>query len=411
MAQAKRKNNPQPVAAVHLSRGLREGSLFILGAIGIYLLVCLAGYEAADPGWSHSGSGDSIHNPGGVVGAIFADAFLYLFGLMAYLFPLAVIYSGWILFHGREHAEEAFEIRRVVLRVSGFVLTLGSGAGLATLHIYQPDLALPLNPGGVLGDVVGNGLVSAFSFLGTTLFLLALFLTGITLLTGLSWFWLMDITGQLTLRSIDWLQGRAAWLRDYLQGRRARRAREDVVEVVKEKQKARKPPRIEPVINLPEPSERGERERQVPLFDTSEETPLPPVSLLDVVDKPKSAMSKAALEAMSQLVENKLRDFGIEVEVVAVHPGPVITRFELQPAAGVKVSQISNLAKDLARALSTVSVRIVEVIPGKSVIGLEVPNETREIVRLSEIINSKAYDSHDSNLSLAMGKDIAGYPV
>ncbi|MGD9000541.1 MAG: DNA translocase FtsK, partial [Granulosicoccaceae bacterium] len=188
-------------------------------------------------------------------------------------------------------------------------------------------------------------------------------------------------------------------------------AREDVVEVVKEKQKARKPPRIEPVINLPEPSERGERERQVPLFDTSEETPLPPVSLLDVVDKPKSAMSKAALEAMSQLVENKLRDFGIEVEVVAVHPGPVITRFELQPAAGVKVSQISNLAKDLARALSTVSVRIVEVIPGKSVIGLEVPNETREIVRLSEIINSKAYDSHDSNLSLAMGKDIAGYPV
>jgi S-DNA-T family DNA segregation ATPase FtsK/SpoIIIE len=411
LAQAKRKNNPQPVAAVHLSRGLREGSLFILGAIGIYLLVCLAGYEAADPGWSHSGSGDSIHNPGGVVGAIFADAFLYLFGLMAYLFPLAVIYSGWILFHGREHAEEAFEIRRVVLRVSGFVLTLGSGAGLATLHIYQPDLALPLNPGGVLGDVVGNGLVSAFSFLGTTLFLLALFLTGITLLTGLSWFWLMDITGQLTLRSIDWLQGRAAWLRDYLQGRRARRAREDVVEVVKEKQKARKPPRIEPVINLPEPSERGERERQVPLFDTSEETPLPPVSLLDVVDKPKSAMSKAALEAMSQLVENKLRDFGIEVEVVAVHPGPVITRFELQPAAGVKVSQISNLAKDLARALSTVSVRIVEVIPGKSVIGLEVPNETREIVRLSEIINSKAYDSHDSNLSLAMGKDIAGYPV
>ncbi|MGD9000264.1 MAG: DNA translocase FtsK 4TM domain-containing protein, partial [Granulosicoccaceae bacterium] len=280
MAQAKRKNNPQPVAAVHLSRGLREGSLFILGAIGIYLLVCLAGYEAADPGWSHSGSGDSIHNPGGVVGAIFADAFLYLFGLMAYLFPFAVIYSGWILFHGREHAEQAFEIRRVVLRVSGFVLTLGSGAGLATLHVYQPELALPLNPGGILGVVVGNGLVSAFSFLGTTLFLLALFLTGITLLTGLSWFWLMDITGQLTLQSIDWLQGRAAWLRDYLQGRRARRAREDVVEVVKEKQKARKPPRIEPVINLPEPSERGERERQVPLFETSEETPLPPVSLL-----------------------------------------------------------------------------------------------------------------------------------
>ncbi len=413
MAQAKRNKPTQGIASLHLSRGLREGSLFVLGAIGAYLLICLASYSTTDPGWSHSGSADGLQNSGGIVGAVFADVFLYLFGLMAYLFPLVVIYSGWILFHGREHAEQAFELRRVGIRVLGFVLTLVTGAGLATLHVHHPELALPLdqNAGGILGDVVGEGLASVFSFLGATLFLLALFLTGITVLTGLSWFWLMDTTGKYTLQAFAWLHGRAGWLRDWLQGRKARRQREDTVEVVKEKQKKRKPPRIEPVINLPEPSERAERERQVPLFETADDTPLPPLSLLDVPDDNKSDISKAGLEAMSQLVESKLRDFGIEVEVVAVHPGPVITRFELQPAAGVKVSQISNLAKDLARAMSTVSVRIVEVIPGKSVIGLEVPNENREIVRLSEIVNSKAYEKHDSVLSLALGKDIAGYPV
>ena len=108
MAQAKRNKQPQGIASLHLSRGLREGSLFVLGAIGAYLLICLASYSTADPGWSHSGSADSLQNSGGIVGAVFADVFLYLFGLMAYLFPLAVIYSGWILFHGREHAEEAF---------------------------------------------------------------------------------------------------------------------------------------------------------------------------------------------------------------------------------------------------------------------------------------------------------------
>lgn len=411
MAQAKRNKHPQGIAALHLSRGLREGSLFVLGAIGAYLLICLVTYSPADPGWSHSGSASNLQNSGGVVGAVFADVFLYLFGLMAYLFPLAVIYSGWILFHGREHAEEAFEIRRVAIRVIGFVLTLATGAGLATMHVNHPELVLPLNPGGILGDVVGAGLVAAFSFFGATLFLLALFLTGITILTGLSWFLLMDVTGKYTLVLVAWLMGRTGWLRDWLQGRRARRQREDTVEVVKEKQKFRSPPHIEPVINLPELSERAERERQVPLFDTADDTPLPPLSLLDLPDEKKTDISTAALQAMSQLVENKLRDFGIDVEVVAVHPGPVITRFELQPAPGVKVSQISNLVKDLARAMSTVSVRIVEVIPGKSVIGLEVPNENRELVRLSEIINSRAYEEHDTPLSLALGKDIAGYPL
>ncbi|WP_126455207.1 DNA translocase FtsK [Sulfuriflexus mobilis] len=411
MAQAKRTQSTANESTINHHRGLREGSLLVLGAIGVYLLLCLLTYKVSDPGWSHSASQPgSVNNAGGIAGALFADIFLYLFGLMAYLFPIMVVYSGWLLFQGR-NLTVGFNTRQFVLRAVGFLLTLGAGAGLATLHVQQPELALPLNPGGILGDLAGNGLVGLFSFLGATLFLLALFLTGVTLFTGLSWFRLMDVTGKYTLMLLSLSREQAARFREYLQGRRARIKRNDTVEVVKRRIETRKPPRIEPVVILPEPGVRAERERQVPLFDTADDTPLPPLSLLDLPKVVENKLSNEALEAMSRLVELKLQDFGVEVEVVAVHPGPVITRFELQPAPGLKASKISNLDKDLARAMSIVSVRVVEVIPGKSVIGLEVPNEIREIVRLREIVNSKEYESHDSKLSLAMGKDIAGYPV
>ena len=173
----------------------------------------------------------------------------------------------------------------------------------------------------------------------------------------------------------------------------------------------RVPPRIEAPAPVPEKSERVERERQVPLFDAPKSSELPALSLLDEAGPREQSYSDEALEAMSRLVELKLRDFGVEAEVVAVQPGPVITRFELRPAPGVKVSQISNLAKDLARALSAISVRVVEIIPGKSVVGLEIPNEKREIVTLGEIIKSKPYDEVTSPLALALGKDIGGVPV
>ena len=174
---------------------------------------------------------------------------------------------------------------------------------------------------------------------------------------------------------------------------------------------SRPPPRIEAAAPIPEKSERVERERQVPLFDAPKSSELPALSLLDEPGPREQSYSDEALEAMSRLVELKLRDFGVEAEVVAVQPGPVITRFELRPAPGVKVSQISNLAKDLARALSAISVRVVEIIPGKSVVGLEIPNEKREIVTLGEIIKSKPYDEVGSPLALALGKDIGGVPV
>ena len=195
------------------------------------------------------------------------------------------------------------------------------------------------------------------------------------------------------------------------EGRERRAARKEAVEIEQKKSATRAPPRIEPPQPAVERSARVERERQVPLFDPPKASELPPLKLLDDPPVREPLYSAEALEALSRLVEMKLKDFGIEAEVVAVQPGPVVTRFELRPAPGVKASQITALAKDLARALSVLSVRVVEVIPGKSVMGLEIANEKREVVTLGEIIRSRAYDELHSPLTLALGKDIGGQPV
>ncbi|UCE76298.1 MAG: DNA translocase FtsK 4TM domain-containing protein [Gammaproteobacteria bacterium] len=413
MAQARRKKADNQTIHPHVTKGLREGTLFVLSALAAYLLLSLSSYHAQDPGWSHRGPAHAIHNYGGVVGAWFADVFLYLFGYLAYLFPLMVGFSGWLVFRGRTTPSGKIDLHVLAVRWAGFLLTVASGCGLATLHFGVAPGDLPLDAGGVFGNLVGEQLAALFSFMGATLFLLALFLTGVTLFTGLSWLSVMDWTGKMTLLAMDWLTERFLELKTSFDSYRARRQREEQVAEKKEKQKVfkRKPVRIEPVIKKVETSERVERERQVKLFDAPPNTELPPLSLLDEAREYSEGYSESALEAMSRLVEMKLLDFGIEVEVVAVQPGPVITRFELQPGAGVKVSQISNLAKDLARALSAISVRVVEVIPGKSVIGLEIPNESREIVALSEILESSDYDEAGSPLTLALGKDIGGQPV
>jgi len=410
LAQATRKKAAGVPISSHVHRGLREGGLLFFGALALYLLIALYGYDPADPGWSHTADRSHVNNIAGVVGAWFADVFLYLFGLMAYLFPILVGYFGWFLYSS-QRSEQGVSGLQIGVRVAGFIMTLLAGAGLATLHVTNPSLVLPLNPGGILGDLVGQSLVTAVSFLGATLFLLTIFLTGITFFTSLSWLWLMDVTGELTLNGLSALRQQFLKLQQYLQGRKAKQERTSTTERIKQKKQTRKPPKIEPVINKPVLSTRVEEEKQVMLFETPENTTLPPLSLLDDPVEATGRFSDASLEAMSQLVEAKLRDFGVEVEVVAINPGPVITRFELQPAAGVKVSRITNLSKDLARALSTISVRVVEVIPGKSVIGLEVPNEERELVRLSEIIRSKDYEASGAKMPLAMGKDIGGHPV
>ncbi|MGD2055611.1 MAG: DNA translocase FtsK 4TM domain-containing protein [Gammaproteobacteria bacterium] len=411
MAQARRKKTDSGrQLAQHVTRGLREGALLILGTLAIYLLVSLASYQPTDPGWSHTASVTEISNVGGVVGAWLADILLYLFGYLAYLLPVMVAYSGWLVFRGRTPGG-GIDLHVLAIRWSGFLLTVGTGCGLATLKSALTTGVLPAGAGGVLGSVVGHGLVELFSPVGTTLFLLALFLTGVTLFTGLSWFAAMDFTGKYALLLSDHAYDLAARLPDYLASRRAQKQREVTIRANLQKTVHRKPPRIEPVIKKIQQSERIERERQVPLFDPPADTELPPLSLLDEPRPSEAGYSEAALEAMSRLVEMKLLDFNIEVEVVAVHPGPVITRFELELGVGVKVSQVTNLSKDIARALSAISVRVVEVIPGKSVIGLEIPNEHRQIISLSEILSSTEYDSSTSPLTLALGKDISGQPT
>jgi S-DNA-T family DNA segregation ATPase FtsK/SpoIIIE len=223
----------------------------------------------------------------------------------------------------------------------------------------------------------------------------------------------MDRTGRVVYRGLTWLNERLAAARIWWEGRRAKQQRDEVVTKVRAKPKSL--PRIEPVIDKievsPRATERLERERQVPMFEPPTSNELPALSLLDDPPPKEGGYSAEALEAMSRLVELKLNDFGVEAEVVAVHPGPVVTRFELKPAPGVKSSQISALAKDLARSLATVSVRVVEIIPGKPYVGLEIPNEVREIVALGEIVKSAAYDELKSPLTLALGKDIGGQPV
>ena len=415
MAQASQKKSadPAPLAA-HVRRGLKEGALLVFGLVALYLLLALATYHPEDPGWSHSTGGGGVHNLAGPAGAWFADIFLSLFGAMAFLFPVMVAYAGWLIYRGLRQ-DAPMDMREIILRSVGFVLTLLSGCGLAALHYSVPVTVLPADTGGILGDVVGEGMRTLFGFLGATLLLLAGFLSGVTLFTHLSWIRLIDLTGAATLRLGGWARGLLATLREGWQARRARRDHEarsrERVASVRAKSARRKPPRIEPVVREVPKGERVMREKQATLFEIESDGELPPLSLLDEAEVNRHSLSPEALEAMSRQVELKLADFGISVEVVAVHPGPVITRFELEPAPGVKVSQITNLAKDLARALSTATVRVVEVIPGKSTVGLEIPNQVRETVRLSETLQSQAFEESTSPLTLALGKDISGVPV
>ena len=391
-----------------VGRAAREGVLWVGFALALILLWALASYDPADPGFSSTGSGRGVSNAAGPAGA-WISSFLYvLFGHPAYLFPVLLAGAGWFALKTRGDAAPPSG-RVIGLRIGGFVAMLATSCGLATLHFS--GTGLPETAGGVVGQLAGLGLASVLSFLGATLLLLALWLTGVSLFTGVSWLAIMDRVGRMTLAVISWFQGAIESIRDRIEGRRAAQARQESVERKKQTVVRKAPPRIEPVITPVEKSERVEKERQAPLFSTPAPGEIPPLGLLDEAPPKVGGYSDEALEAMSRLVELKLRDFGVEVEVVAVHPGPVVTRFELAPAPGVKVSQISNLAKDLARALSAIAVRVVEVIPGKPTVGLEIPNESRELVTLGEILTSRAYDEMKSPLALALGKDIGGLPV
>ncbi len=391
-----------------LSRRLKEGGFLLLLAIGAYFLMALFSYSADDPSWVFESAKQQADNAGGVAGAWSASVLFLLFGKVAYVFPLMIAWVGWLMFRERDEQHHSILLR--IARWMGFVLTVLSATALASLHFGAAD-ELPEGPGGITGDIISSSGQAVLNSAGTSLLLLALLLVGFTLFTGVSWLTVMDGVGGFVLnawRQAGMLMGQLAERRD------ANRMKQERQEVMK-KEQVRLRDKTPPLIEKKEPtiktSVRVEKERQMTLLEPEPNTELPPLGLLDPPQQSGKGYSTEALQALSGQVERKLADFGVIAEVTAVHPGPVVTLFELQLAPGTKANKVTNLSKDLARALSVVSVRVVEVIPGKTVIGLEIPNEYREMVYLSETLRSEAYDSSKSPLTLALGKDIVGEPV
>jgi len=418
-ANATRKNPTPEHTSNLLMRLLKEGALIGLGALCLYLLLAMMTYDPQDPGWSRTGDNERPVNAAGMFGAWLADVFFSLFGYMAYLFPVMIAYRAWLVLRDRTGNHD-FDWLFFALRATGLILVMIAGTGIAAMHYSGGTSVLPYSNGGLLGAYIAEEVYAAFSFSGGTLLLLATFLFGMTIFTDLSWLKLAENLGRWVAESIaklaeKWAVNRRARAEKKM-ALQAQQHRRDVVEQHARVEAKRVAPVIieEPPKKKPAPSPRVEKEKQPSLFEALEPAvgQLPSISLLDPADKRSDkGYSKESLEAMSKLLELKLKDFGIDIEVVSVQPGPVVTRFEIQPAPGIKASRISGLAKDLARSLAVVSVRVVEVIPGKSVMGVEIPNAHREMVRLSEVIASEVYDHAKSPLTMALGHDIAGQPV
>src|SRR6056297_1576466 len=478
---AKAKKAPQELTEKQLrfrrlaAQGAREGAVIALIALCIYLSMALVTFSPSDPGWASIGHDTSVQNYAGRTGAWLASLFMDFFGHVAYLFPVMIAGYALMLIRRRNDSMD-LHWPLFMMRFGGFLLILLSATSLLSLYSV---FGLGASSGGVLGTAVADAMVRFFNLPATTLLLIAIFLFALTVTTGLSWFWLMDQVGGMTLRTglamKSLFKGKPKpekpepraeppVVKDRVPSVASKRKTEDsntprwwqrIPGFGPKKPKAPKPAskpetaRKEPALDGlsaevdPEParlesfSSRDEtpvaagRSLKISPFKKDEqptqskdkggkqssllediESPIPPISLLDPPEEhQEKGYSEESLEHMSRLLEEKLSDFGVSVEVVEVNPGPVITRFEIKPAPGVKVSKISNLAKDLARSLAVLSVRVVEVIPGKSVVGIEIPNEEREMVRLSEVLGARVFKESSSPLTLALGNDIGGNPM
>ncbi len=409
-------------------RLVQEARWLALAVLALFLLLILATYHPADPGWSHAAPDRIVQNAGGRVGAWFADLLLYLFGLSAYLLAGAMgvsVVRGMARLRAAAREAEAPKKRAqkpdeplpgsrfAWERWLGFAMLMVGCVALESARLHSIGAELPFAPGGVLGSIVATPLLDALGAVGGTLALLGLIAAGFSLWSGWSWLAIFERVGT----AIEWLALRAVQAVSARKDRRIGEAAASVrEEQVQEKRKIFEedpaPIRIEPPVARIQPSERAVAERQSTLFmDLPADTELPPLSLLDEPPAQQETVSAETLEYTSRLIEKKLSDFNVAANVVAAQPGPVITRYEIEPATGVKGSQIVNLSKDLARALSLVSIRVVETIPGKNLMGLELPNARRQTVRLSEILGSQVYANSASPLTLALGKDIAGNAV
>lgn len=420
-AKTPRKTVAKDAELLPPSRGkliLREGALIGWLVVCVYLIIALVSHSPDDPGWSHTGTVGQVSNAAGALGAWLSDVFYSLLGYISFLFPVLLALRAWNVFQAHRDQENRFDGLVFALRILGLILVMVSATSLASLHyghiesLHTPNYGV----GGILGLSISEAAATAFNHVGSTLILLAVFLFGLTVFTDLSWLALIEGAGVTTIKFIEYIQhklaARKARKEEERQAEEAQQHRKEIKVRQAEKEATRKPPSIQKIAKKAAPSLRVEKEKQTSLFSEPVSGSLPTLGLLDQAEgNSGKGYSKESLEAMSKQLELKLQDFGISAVVVEVLPGPVVTCFEIQPAAGVKASRITNLAKDLARSLAVVSVRVVEVIPGKSVMGIEIPNEHREMVRLSEVLSSEVYEQAKSPLTLALGHDISGSPV
>ena len=394
-----------------MQRLLREARALLVGFVALLLAAILASHEVTDPGFSTTGDGGPIQNLGGRSGAWLSDMLLMLFGMSAWWWVVLAAAYVWHSFRHLDETPLATGSRQRWVRLGGFALMLASSAGIEWLRLWHWPVELPDSFGGVLGTAVAGVAYALLGFTGGSLLLLLLMAIGFSLFSGVSWLTIAERTGAW----LEWAYWRViqTWqaYQDRKLGEVAQQKREAVLEKEKKRLVEAPPIRIEPVVKEIPQSERAIVEKQAPLFSDMPDSPLPPLHLLDPADAAVETASAESLEFTSLMIERKLREFGVEVKVVSASPGPVITRYEIEPAMGVKGSQIVNLAKDLARTLSVISIRVVEAIPGKHTMGLEIPNPKRQIVRLTEILGSKAYHDMASPLTITLGKDIAGNPV
>ncbi|MEC4722129.1 DNA translocase FtsK 4TM domain-containing protein [Noviherbaspirillum sp. CPCC 100848] len=408
------ETNPMPNRLVRL---LSEARWFLLTVVTAYLIIIFLTYSKADPGWSQANVVPHLNNWGGRIGAWLADLMLFIFGISAWwccVFLLRSVWKGYRRLSQRfllQIEPEPEHHHEVWVRAIGFVLMLLGSVAIEHLRMYSLKAQLPRAPGGVLGELLGGAAQAAFGFTGATLFMLLLFGVGFSLFFQISWLNVAERIGAAIEIAVIRMQTLYSAREDRKAGQAAAEKREEVVVQERAKIVEAPPIRIEPQVVAVPKSERVEKERQVSLFADLPDTNLPPLSLLDEPPAAQETVSVETLEFTSRLIEKKLSDFGVEAKVVAAYPGPVITRYEIEPATGVKGSQIVNLARDLARSLSLTSIRVVETIPGKNYMGLELPNPKRQIVRLTEILGSKVYNDSASSLTVALGKDIAGHPV
>ncbi len=414
-----RSTKPEaPPLPSRLVRLLAEARWLAMTTLLVYLALILLTYSRTDPGWSVANTVPHLHNWGGRIGAWMADLMLYIFGISAWWWCVLLAHTIWRSYRRMaarflmaaakdsepEHHQEG------MIRAIGFVFLLAGSLGIEYMRMYSMKVPMPRAPGGVLGEMIGSAAQASLGFTGATLLLLLLFGLGFSLFFHVSWLATVERIGAAIENGILAVRNVLSARQDRKVGHVAAVKRDEVVVQERAKIVDAPPIRIEPQVVAVPKSERIEKERQTSLFQDID-SGLPPLSLLDEAPPAQQTVSVETLEFTSRLIEKKLSDFGVEVKVVAAHPGPVITRYEIEPATGVKGSQIVSLARDLARSLSLTSIRVVEVIQGKNYMGLELPNPKRQIVRLTEILGSKVYNDSHSSLTVALGKDIAGNPV